>query len=212
MQDRALPTARAHPGATPRNLVDSATTATDTALATLPSRDRWPGEMARLHRRPSSRRHSSVPVPGWTGRQSPRERRGGRQRDDPRPVRLRSSGGPGRSAADPQGSGGRGEAPVRRLQPDPAHQAPPGAAGPPRGPQGHHRARRDRRDRRRARIGARATHRQIHEHAIIVDRYPMLDEAIAASSATRRSATGARSAAPSPTRTRRATGRPSCWR
>ena len=56
-------------------------------------------------------------------------------------------------------------------------------------------------------IGSRATHRQIHEHPIVVDRYPLHPRRRRAASATRRSATGARSAARSRTRTRHPTGR-----
>ena len=81
---------------------------------------------------------------------------------------------PGRGAADPQGPRRGGEAAVRRLQPDPAHQAPPGAAGPARRPaditglDGIIETDDD------LRIGARATHRQIHENPIVVDHYPGL--------------------------------------
>ena len=78
----------------------------------------------------SSRRQQLCARPCGRADQTPRERRGGRQRDDPRPVRLRSSGRPGRDAADPQGSGRRGEAPLGWLQPDPAHQAPARTTGP----------------------------------------------------------------------------------
>ena len=80
----------------------------------------------------------------------PLERGGGQQRDDSRPVRLRPPGEPGRGAADPQGPRGRGEAPLRRLQPHPPDQAPAGAAGPPRRHPRRDRPRRHRRDRRRA--------------------------------------------------------------
>ena len=59
-------------------------------------------------------------------------------------------GEPGRGAADPQGPRRGGEAAVGRLQPHPAHQAPPRPAGPPRRHARHHRPRRHHRDRRRA--------------------------------------------------------------
>ena len=98
------------------------------------------------HIAPPDPRSAAMPSPGpparsssWlcgrrsrTGRASPRPhagRREGRSRDDSRAVRLRPSGGPGRGAADPRGARGRGEDPVRRLQPDPAAEAAARAAG-----------------------------------------------------------------------------------
>ena len=54
---------------------------------------------------------------------------------------------------------------LRLAQPAPARRHP-----------GHHRPRRDHRGRRRPPHRSRATHRQIHENAIVVDRYPLLHD------------------------------------
>ena len=59
-------------------------------------------------------------------------------------------GDSGRGTADPQGSRGGGEAPVGRVQPDPADQAPARPAGPARRPQGRDRPGRHQRVRRPA--------------------------------------------------------------
>ena len=130
---------------------------------------------------------------------------------DSRSVRLRPSGQPGRGAADPQGPRGRGEGPVGRAT---ASCRWSSCGWPSRGCSSTSRRSRGldgiAEDDDWLRIGGRATHRQIATHE--VDRRAVPDDRASspAASATRRSATGGRSAAPSPTRIPPRTGRRRC--
>src|SRR6516165_12184654 len=142
------------PGAPVFNDVDGQTTPADTDPQHSPRAGTrsWPGvedpdRAPRLLAESLGRRHSFWAHPGRMGSPSSRrEREGGSRRDDSRPVRLRSSGEPGRDAGDPEGSRGGSQDPVRRLQLAAVDEAPARAAGPARRPPRRRGARPDRRE------------------------------------------------------------------
>ena len=110
----------------------------DTRLATSPpSRTRCESRRKRLGSRATVIDnafigHARGPVPAGRARPAPREREEAGSAMIPGQFDYVRPGDLDESAGDPQGPRGRGEAPVRGLQPHPADQAPTGPAGPAR--------------------------------------------------------------------------------